>query len=231
MKEAVVLNNETGIPDLEAHLACVGPSGEAPGRAHAPADYEPNPVASPRERPYFHSPNLVKVSASALEVMTDLRFVPAATVQADVDVETATQKMIARGVRSLLVVDAGEDVIGIITSRDLIGDRPVEVMSGRNLSFAEVKVRDVMTTGEHIEVMPLEDVLHARVGDIVATLKHSGRQHALAVEADSFSGKPMIRGIFSASQIARQLGIALQQHELSQTFAEIDRAISAQAGG
>lgn len=183
------------------------------------------------ERPYFHSPNLVKVSASALEVMTDLRFVPAATVQADVDVETATQKMIARGVRSLLVVDAGEDVIGIITSRDLIGDRPMEVMSGRNLSFAEVKVRDVMTTGEHIEVMPLEDVLHARVGDIVATLKHSGRQHALAVEADSFSGKPMIRGIFSASQIARQLGIALQQHELSQTFAEIDRAISAQAGG
>lgn len=182
------------------------------------------------ERPYFHSPNLVKVSASALEVMTDLRFVPAATVQAGVDIETATQKMIARGVRSLLVVDDGEDVIGIITSRDLIGDRPVEVMSGRNVSFAEVKVRDVMTTGECIEVMPLEDVLHARVGDIVATLKHSGRQHALAVEEDSFSGKPMIRGIFSASQIARQLGIALQKHELSQTFAEIDRAISAQAG-
>jgi len=40
----------------------------------------------------------------------------------------------------------------------------------------------------------------------------------------------VIRGIFSATQIARQLGIALQTLELSQTFAEIDRAILAKNG-
>ena len=178
-------------------------------------------------RPFFSTPKMVKVSDCALEVMTDLQFVPAAVVLAEMDVESATQKMISRGVRTLLVTDASENVIGVITSRDLIGDRPHQLMQRRAIAFCDVRVLDIMTPAKDIEVMPLDDVLHARVGDIVMTLKHSGRQHALVVEDVAFSDKQMIRGIFSASQIARQLGIALQQHGLYQTFAEIDRAIQA----
>ena len=177
-------------------------------------------------RPYFNSPNLVKVTSSALEVMTDLHFVPAAVVHAEMDLESASQKMIARGVRSLLVVDASQDVIGIVTARDLMGDRPMAVMREQALAFSEVKVLEVMTQANQIEVLALEEVLHAHVGDVVETLKNSGRQHALVVEMDPMLEKPVIRGIFSASQVARQLGVALQSHELSQTFTEIDKAIS-----
>lgn len=179
-------------------------------------------------RPHFYIQNPVKATSSALEVMTDLRFIPAATVSADLDLDTATHKMIARGVRSLLVTDTHEDVIGIITSRDLLGDRPQAVMQSQGIAFSAVRVRDVMTVDEHIEVLHLDDVLHAHVGDIVKTLKHSGRQHALVVEEDCATGKNTIRGIFSASQIARQLGVQSQTHALSDTFAGIDVAMSAQ---
>ena len=177
-------------------------------------------------KPYFSSPNLVKVTSSALEVMTDLHFIPAATVLGELDLESASQKMIARGVRSLLVVDSSQDVLGIITARDVMGDRPSLAMAERRVVFSEIRVCDVMTPAALVEVLPLDDVLHAHVGDVIETLKHSGRQHALVVEMDPIVHRPMIRGIFSASQVARQLGIALQTHELSQTFAEIDRAIS-----
>lgn len=180
-------------------------------------------------RPFYYLQNQVTPSSSALEVMTDLQFIPAGTIRADIDVDTATQKMIARGVRSLLVIDSNEDVIGIITSRDLLGERTAAVMLGRGVPFGEVKVSDIMTVSDCIEVLQFTDVLHAHVGDIVETLKHSGRQHALVVEQESFSGKTMIRGIFSASQIARQLGVRAQTQEISETFAEIDRAMSAQA--
>jgi signal-transduction protein with cAMP-binding, CBS, and nucleotidyltransferase domain len=181
-------------------------------------------------KPYFFSPNPVKVSSSALEVMTDLRFVQAATVHAEVDVMSAAQKMIARGVRLLLVVDAMDDVIGLITARDLMEDRPFEVMGSSGVELGEVKVAQVMTVADDIEVIPLDDVLHAHVGDIVETLKYSGRQHAMVIEDEPFTGKAVIRGIFSASQIARQLGVVLQKHDLSQTFAEIDRAMTDQTG-
>ncbi len=179
-------------------------------------------------RPFFHVQNPVKVASSAMEVMTDLRFIAAGTVSADLDIESARQKMIVRGVRSLLVVDIHDDVIGIVTSRDLLGDRPAAAMRSRAVGINQLLVRDIMTGGEHIEVLPLDAVLHARVGDIVATLKNSGRQHALVIEEEPFSGKNLICGMFSASQIARQLGAGIENHVVSDTFAEIDRVISGQ---
>jgi len=195
-----------------------------------PLDLSTLKAHSTYARPYFSNPGPVRITASALETMTDLKFVPAAIVLGDADLETATHKMIARGVRSLLVVDASEDVIGIVTARDAMGERPGEVMSRRGISFQEIKVADVMTPADQVEVLPLDAVLHAHVGDIVETLKGSSRQHALVVEDDPILNRPVIRGIFSATQIARQLGIALQTLELSQTFAEIDRAILAKNG-
>lgn len=174
-------------------------------------------------RPYFYTPNPVEINASAMEVMTDLRFVAAATSHNDMTVVAASQKMIARGVRLLLVVDANKDVVGLITARDLDGARVQAAVRTSGLSVNELKVADVMTS--EVEVLRLEAVLHARVGDILATLKDSGRQHALVADEDPFTQKTMIRGVFSASQIARQLGIVTDQNDLSETFAHIDQAI------
>ena len=193
-------------------------------------EFKPLPLSSLKAhtgylRPFFSTPTQVDANASAMAVMTDLQFVPAAIVHGEIDVESASQKMIARGVRALLVTDGDEDIIGIITSRDLLGRRPHDLMQRRGIAFGEVRVQDIMTPAADIEVIPLTDVLHAHVGDIILTLKHSGRQHALVVEEVAFSDKCVVRGIFSASQIARQLGVATQQHALYQTFAEIDRAI------
>lgn len=179
--------------------------------------------------PFFAVPNLVTVSAYALEVMTDLRFVPVATIRPSIGLELASQQMISRGVRLLLVADDADHLVGLITARDLAGERPAEAMARHNIPFTQVTVGQVMTAAADIEAMLLDEVLHARVGDIIATLKHSGRQHALVVESDAFSGQPAIRGIFSASQIARQLGIAASPEELAQTFADIDRAVSRSA--
>lgn len=179
------------------------------------------------QRPYFSTPNLVTVAASALEVMTDLRYTPAAIIDKTLDIESASQKMIARGVRTLLVIDEQEAVIGIITARDLIGTA-VDAMLDAGRPESDIQVSEVMTPGENIEVIPLDEVLHAHVGNVIETLKSSGRQHALVVEQDSVTSEFSIRGIFSASQIARQLGIPLIGQELTQTFEQIDRVIKHQ---
>jgi hypothetical protein len=45
----------------------------------------------------------------------------------------------------------------------------------------------------------------------------------VATEAD---GRQVLRGIFSASQIARQLGVQIATHEMARTFAEIEALIA-----
>ncbi|MBL8481309.1 MAG: CBS domain-containing protein [Rhodocyclaceae bacterium] len=169
-------------------------------------------------------PLRVRADSPAIEVMTDLRRIPAATVGPDVNIEEAHRAMIIRGVRLLLVTDSQRHVMGLLTAADLLGERPVRSAQERGIKRSELAVRDIMTGAGEIDAISLSDVLHAEVGHVVATLKSNGRQHALVVDED-VTGQQMIRGIFSASQIARQVGIPLQTTEVARTFAEIEAAI------
>lgn len=179
-------------------------------------------VATGYQHPYYFSVNPVRVGSSALEVMTDLKYMPAATIGGLVDIEETTQVMIARGVRLLLVVNELQHVIGLITARDLHGDR--YKAAAEKAGTGSLPVSRVMTPCDAVEVLRFKDVLHAHVGDIIETLKGSGRQHALVVDDDALSGQQKVRGIFSASQIARQLGIStVVSFDLAGTFAELDR--------
>ena len=67
----------------------------------------------------------------------------------------------------------------------------------------------------------LQEVAQMRVGHIVATLKAVHRQHLMVAE----DGGRRIRGLFSASQVARQLGMELQTFEVAQSFADIEAAL------
>ena len=133
--------------------------------------------------------------------------------------------MIARGVRLLLVVDADDQVLGLVTASDVLGEKPMKVLRAKGGTRRDVLVSDIMTPRDRLEVLTMSQVANAAVGSVVATLKRSGRQHALVVD-DSEGGPDKVRGIFSVTQIARQLGIVIQTAQVARTFAEIERKLS-----
>jgi CBS domain-containing protein len=172
----------------------------------------------------------VKIDSPATDVMTDLRVVNAVTISPDGSVDAANRLMIEHRVRALFVVDdAARHMLGVITATDILGERPLQVAQRQKLRHSDLVVRDIMTAAEKLEVLDLQDIARARVGNIVATLQHAGRQHALAVErAEGNEGAVMtVCGIFSLTQIARQLGISPgPTHDIAHTFAEIESAIA-----
>lgn len=171
--------------------------------------------------------SMAKVTASspAIEVMTDLRRIPAATIAHDLSLAEANYSMILRGVRLLFVTDPARRVVGVITFNDLLGEKPTRVAGERLMRHEELAVRDIMVATEELDAVLLSDVLRSEVGHVVSTLKACGRQHALVME-EGGDGQLSLRGIFSASQIARQMGIPLQTTEVARTFAEIEAAIA-----
>lgn len=194
--------------------------------------YQPLPQSKLRQNAGYHlpSPTLpmpVRAESPAIEVMTDLRRIAAVTIGRFAFINEANQTMIAHGVRSLFVVDDLQRIEGIVTATDVLGGKPVQITQQRGIRHDEVIVRDIMTPVDRLEVIDLGDVLKANVGDVVATLKRSGRQHALVVDQSFDSAAErgqMVRGIFSLTQIARQLGITPQTPEIGGTFAEIAEA-------
>ena len=170
-------------------------------------------------------PERVTLDDPAVRAMTDLRAVTAAVILPGDSADEAHRRMIQRGVRLLLVVNQDRHVVGLITASDILGEQPMQVITQRGIRREELLVRDIMTPQEKLEVLDLADLRTAKVGHIVASLKQSGRQHALVVERDE-KGRQTIRGLFSATQIARQLGVAIPTSEVARTFSEIEAQLA-----
>jgi len=197
-------------------------------------DYVPlrHSPTNPGDRYHLPLPSVdapIRLDSPATEVMTDLRRVSAVTINSHASIDEANRTMIAKGVRTLFVVDDARHVYGFITSTDILGESPIQFAQERGIRYTEVVVRDIMTPADRLEILDFHDVQRARVGDVVATLKLAGRQHALVVEAieGAPNGQRTVRGIFSLTQIARQLGIPQQQtRDIARTVAEIGALIA-----
>jgi len=203
-------------------------------------DYEALPIRELGSGAGFRRPTQaqaakVSIESPALAVMTDLARATPATIRPQAPLAGANQFMITRGVRLLLVVDDHENVLGVITASDLLGERAMLVATERGMRRDELTVADIMIPAAQVEVIALSDLAGARVGHVVETLRRAGRQHALVIDFDEIpSGRPlappgrrtMVRGVFSLSQIARQLGVSVSTGgEVARTFSEIGAAI------
>ena len=147
------------------------------------------------------------------------------TVPPETSLLAANETMVARGVRLLLVVDEQQGLLGIVSTSDTLGERPMQLLHQGKGSLFELGVYDLMHGIGEIDMLEFNEVRHASVGDIVATLKALGRQHLLVSSKDSGTGGQQVRGIFSATQIGRQLGVVVQPLELARTFAEVEAAL------
>jgi hypothetical protein len=159
------------------------------------------------KQPHQVLPEKVSMDSPAIDVMTDLAQVTAQTVSANLSVDDA-------------VTNKLNEVIGIVTSKDLSGERIMRLITDSRSPRKDLIVRDIMTSQHKIEVLELTDVSTRRVGDIVATLKRMGRQHALVVERDA-EGRQVIRGLLSTSQIGRQLGQEIETTDVAGNFANL----------
>ncbi|MHB8210240.1 MAG: CBS domain-containing protein [Acidithiobacillus sp.] len=169
-------------------------------------------------------PLTVTPSDMAIKSMTDLSRVPAATTKPETTIDQAMQRMIHVGVRMLFVLDDFGTLIGLATARDIMGEKPVKLAAENHVARDSIKVQDVMVPLGQIDVLDFAEVARSTVGDVVLTLRKAGRQHAL-VREETPRGEE-IRGVFSISQIARQLGVSIQTNDVVQSFAGLEQLIT-----
>ena len=175
-------------------------------------------------RPACILPERVGLENPALDVMTDFRRLTAFIATPGDTIKQAEERMIRRKVRLLFVMDSQDRVAGLITSTDIHGEKPVQVVQSRGIRRDEVLVADIMTPVERLEAVDYDDIAHARVGHVLETLKARGRQHALVIEHTE--GRQMVRGLLSLSQLCKQLGVTVETTEVADTFLEIEQQLA-----
>jgi CBS domain-containing protein len=175
-------------------------------------------------RPVCILPERVKLDNPALDVMTDFRRLTAFIATPGDTIRQAEERMFRRKVRLLFVMDAEDRVAGLVTSTDIHGEKPMQLVQSRGIRRDEVLVADIMTPVDRLEAVDFDDLSHARVGHVLETLKARGRQHALVIE--NVKGQQMVRGLLSLSQLSKQLGINVEASEVASTFTEIEQHLA-----
>lgn len=169
--------------------------------------------------------NMVGAESPAIEAMTDFLRINVVHIESSASIVEANARMISRGVRMLIVSSADDRVEGLITARDILGEKPLQVAQARGCKRSELLVADLMTPVVSVDTLYLNEVMNARVIDILDALKQAGRQHILVEDVDPENGLPRVRGLFSATHIGRLLGVPVLGFELASTFAEIEAAL------
>lgn len=175
-------------------------------------------------RPACVLPDRVGLDNPAFDVMTDFRRLTAFIATPGDTIQQAEERMIRRKVRLLFVMDNHDRVAGLITSTDIHGEKPMQIVQSRGIRRDEVQVADIMTPVERLEAVDYDDIAHARVGHVLETLKARGRQHALVIEHTE-NGQ-MVRGLLSLSQLCKQLGVTVETTEVADTFLEIEQQLA-----
>jgi CBS domain-containing protein len=149
---------------------------------------------------------IVKLDSPAAAVMTHFKVVHPITTHPEVAIDVALKKMKTAGVRLLFVMNDADQIIGLVTAKDIMGERPIQITQQMQVPRADITVAAVMTPQPDICALDAQDVRDARVGDIVETLRAQDRQHALVVMTDKATPSQRVIGMFSTSQISKLLG-------------------------
>lgn len=175
-------------------------------------------------RPACVLPERVGLENPALDVMTDFRRLTAFIATPGDTIKQAEERMLRRKVRLLFVMDGEDRVAGLVTSTDIHGEKPMQVVQSRGIRRDEVLVGDIMTPVDLLEAVDFDDIAHARVGHVLETLKSRGRQHALVIE--NTNGQHLVRGLLSLSQLCKQLGVTIETTEVAHSFIEIEQHLA-----
>ena len=192
-----------------------------------------NRVASPITLPQCNAPAVPRMTLAdhALNVMTDFTKTAAFSIGLDEPIDHALLYMKTAGIRLLFVLGNDGGLAGLITSLDIMGEKPMLYLQSIDCnhitcSRSDMLVKNVMTPVGSWEVIDYADIENAQISQIVAAFKAAGRRHLVVIGRSENCPESIVRGIFSASRIEQATSLQLEIVSTARSFAEIEHVLA-----
>jgi CBS domain-containing protein len=145
-------------------------------------------------------------SDPAIYAITDFKRDYPMTVDAERQIDDALGDMIRLSVRALLVAKE-QRLVGLVTSYDIQGERPMQFLQSSNYSrHQDIRVVHVMTPWDELMALDWEHLEEARAGDLLVLFEQTNLTHLLVIEVDPKASNATVRGLVSRARLLRQLG-------------------------
>lgn len=144
-------------------------------------------------------PHALPDDAEALDVLFDFAVQPPLMVPASTSLDAARRWIRQARARVLIVVDALENFLGIVSVADLFsGKSLLQLDDGATI---KATVADILTPKSRLWGIPLAALADATVADISKTLDATRESHLLVVDVD----RHVIRGLICRADVAQRL--------------------------
>ena len=144
-------------------------------------------------------------SDPAIHAVTDFTREYPVTVDEDRHIDDALGDMIHLGVRAMLVMRE-QRIVGLITSYDIQGERPLQFLQTSNYSrHQDIHVGHIMTPWDKLLALDWASIQEARAGELLHVLEEAGLTHLLVIEGGKKNAAPIVRALVSRARLARQL--------------------------
>lgn len=136
--------------------------------------------------------------AEARDVLFDFSVQPPLVVPASTSLDAARRWIRQARARVLIVVDALETFLGIVSAADLFSGKS---LLNLNDGAAKASVADILTPKSRLWGIPLAALAAATVGDLGRTLESTGNAHLLVVDVERHA----VRGLVCRSDVMQRL--------------------------
>ncbi|WP_438970618.1 CBS domain-containing protein [Methylophaga sp.] len=164
--------------------------------------------------------NEITTASPALTIFTDFKQHLPLVIDADTPAMQADYLMKKAHVRLKLVVDKDRELIGTISLQEL-NEQYIQILQNQGVDRADISVRDLMIPRSQQKVVHYQQLVDATIDDVLDALQKNGTLHCLVVDTEQHQ----IRGIISASDIARRLHIPVEIATPT-TFVDIFKAVN-----
>ena len=127
--------------------------------------------------------------------------------------DLARSLMLREHVKLKLVVDSDDKFLGVV-SLDDISEQHITAKLSKTITRDSITVADLMVPKREIKGLDFSEVENVDIGTVVHHLKDIGQQHCLVLD----KSLNKIRGIFSASDISRRLGLPINVQDHSNFY-------------
>ncbi len=173
----------------------------------------------------------INVNDPASELLRDFTRNSPLTLHAALGVQEATDVLYSSGVAFAAVTNRNEELVGIVSLKDLVGPQPMSIASQRGGAIVDIEVRDVMHRLSSLPFITQSQLRGLKVRELIDLFNDIHGDYLLVTEENSpENGERVVRGLFSADEISHRLGVRLNQYSVPESFADIVHAVRGQAG-
>ena len=173
-----------------------------------PKTFEPLQILKLSEQnTYTHpplGPELVYITDPAVDVIINFSHVKPLITTPTHTIDQANVDMKFSGTHIMLVVE-DETVVGVVSSEDILGEKPMHIAQERRIRRDEILVSAVMTPQHELMAIDYKDVKYAKVGHLLTTLTENKQHYALIVDTEENSTMQTVHGLVYIYDIIKRL--------------------------